>query len=485
MRKQALAMSTQATMKFGAHMDTQRQRSVNAIFHTICFAQFIIPYMVSSVSLALPSMGRELHATAIQLGLVEQSYLIAMAMTLLTFGRLGDLLGRGRVYACGFVVFTICSTAIGFMTNMTALLAVRCLQGMGAAALLSVAMALVTSLFPPEEQGRRVGILSGFIYTGLSVGPFLGGALVTNFGWRSLFWSVGPVAGVISIFCLMRMWNERGAASGERLDWVGSLLYAIPFALFIIGASRIVMPFGWLILLLGIVGFFLFYHVEKRTKIPLLDVILLQKNRFLSFGLIAAMGNYASLFGVTFFMSLYLQYVQGLNPQLTGLIMLVQPLAQIVVSPLAGKLIDRNKIGREKLANIGIAIIGISILSMALTAGRSFSIYLIPFELLLIGVGYGSFIVPNTVIVMSSVEKKQLGIASSLVAVMRNLGMVISMTCVTIVLSMFMPGQTVNPETIPVFLLTMRISLVICTLFAFVGFISSFARGKQRSTEAK
>lgn len=261
-------------------MNAPRQRSVTGIFYSICFAQFIIPYMVSSVSLALPSIGRDLHATAMQLGFVEQFYLIAMAMTLLTFGRLGDLLGRGKVYACGFVVFTICSAAIGFMTNITTLLVVRCIQGIGAAALLSISMALVTSLFPPEERGRRFGILSGFIYAGLSVGPFLGGAIVTNLGWRSLFWTVGPVAGVISIFCLLRMWNERGDASGERLDYKGSLLYALAFALFTIGASRIVMPFGWLILLLGIIGFFFFYHIEKKTKMPLLDVILLQKKPF-------------------------------------------------------------------------------------------------------------------------------------------------------------------------------------------------------------
>ena len=463
----------------GFVMNTPRQRSVTGIFYSICFAQFIIPYMVSSVSLALPSIGRDLHATAMQLGFVEQFYLIAMAMTLLTFGRLGDLLGRGRVYACGFVVFTICSAAIGFMTDITALLVVRCIQGVGAAGLLSISMALVTSLFPPEERGRRFGILSGFIYAGLSAGPFLGGAIVTNLGWRSVFWTVGPVAGIISIFCLMRMWNERGNASGESLDYKGSLLYGASFALFIIGASRIIMPFGWLIFLLGVIGFFIFYHIEKKTKMPLLDVILLKKNRLLSFGLIAAMGNYASICGVTFFVSLYLQYVQGLSPQITGIIMLVQPIAQVIVSPLAGRVIDRNKIGKEKLANIGIGLTGISLLCMALTAGRNFSLYVIPFELLFIGIGYGAFIVPNTVIVMGSVEKKQLGLASSLVAVMRNLGMVISMTCVTIIFSIFMASQAVTPETIPTFLLTMRISLVVCTFFALMGFVSSFARGKQ------
>ena len=133
-----------------------------------------------------------------------------------------------------------------------------------------------------------------------------------------------------------------------------------------------------------------------------------------------------------------------------------------------------------KLTNIGVVIITATLLCIAFTISMHTSVYFIAGELLLIGVGYGVFVVPNTLAIMTSVERKYYGIASSLVGTMRTLGMVISMTCATLMLSLFMGEHSVTPETLPTFLFTMRVSLIIFAFFAVAGLLSSFARGRRK-----
>ncbi len=462
---------------------SQTQKSpTNILFFTLCFSAFVVPIMVSAVGVALPSVGHDLGATALELGLVEQLYLLALAMTMLTFGRLGDLVGRGKIFTLGTILFTLSAIGIGFAPNMRWFIVIRFIQGLSAALTSAVAMALVASLFPPEMRGRKLGFISGVIYAGISLGPLIGGFITTNLGWRYIFWTLGPLSLVTCVFCVMYMWKDTGDAQGEKLDLKGSAFYAASIALVMLGASHGSELRGWIMMAAGIVGLFAFCFLELHTKMPLLDVGMMRKNRYFTFSLLAAMGNYASTFGLIFFMSLYLQYVTGLSPRAAGIILLLQPLMQMLLSPRFGKLADR--MDPSRLTNIGAIIITISLLCIAATLSMDTSVYLIAGELLFIGIGYGVFVVPNTLAIMTSVERRYYGVASSLVGTMRTLGMVISMTCATLMLSVFMGDHSVTPETLPTFLFTMRISLIIFAFFAIMGLLSSFARGKRQVSAA-
>lgn len=460
-------------------MDQKKTSPTNILFYTLCFSAFVVPIMVSAVGVALPSVGRDLGATALELGLVEQLYLLALAMTMLTFGRLGDLVGRGKIFTVGTIMFTLSAVGIGFAPNMRWFIVIRFIQGLSAALTSAVAMALVASLFPPEMRGRKLGFISGVIYAGISLGPLIGGFITTNLGWRFIFWGLGPLSVVTCIFSVMYMWKDVGDAQGEKLDLKGSVFYAVSIALIMLGASHGAEIRGWIMMGIGFIGLVAFCFLEVHTRMPLLDVGMMRRNRYFTFSLLAAMGNYASTFGLIFFMSLYLQYVTGLSPRTAGVILLLQPLMQMLLSPKFGKLADR--MDPAKLTNIGVVIITVSLLCIAATLSMHTSVYLIAGELLFIGIGYGVFVVPNTLAIMTSVERKYYGVASSLVGTMRTLGMVISMTCATLMLSIFMGEHSVTPETLPTFLFTMRISLIIFAFFAVMGLLSSFARGKRQA----
>ena len=189
------------------------------------------------------------------------------------------------------------------------------------------------------------------------------------------------------------------------------------------------------------------------------------------------MGNYASTFGITFMMSLYLQYVLGLSPRAAGGILLVQPIVQIFVSPVSGRLAD--KIEPAKLATIGMLISSAGLLATAFTVDQNASLWLLGLELAVIGAGFGIFISPNSTAIMSSVEKKQFGLASGMIASMRTLGMAVSMTSITLILSLLMGEGAITPKTIPVFLTCMRTGLVLFSVYACLGVVSSFVRGNR------
>ncbi|MBE9487457.1 MAG: MFS transporter, partial [Chloroflexi bacterium] len=166
-------------------MSTTSSRS--AILFAVCMAHFLMPFMMSAVGIALPDMGREFSASAMQLGLVETTYVLSASIFLLAMGRFGDIHGRRKIFQLGILVFTLIGGLISQAWSIEAVIALRFLQGMGGAMVMATTMAIVVSTFPPNERGKALGIAIASVYAGISCGPFFGGMLVSAFGWRSLF----------------------------------------------------------------------------------------------------------------------------------------------------------------------------------------------------------------------------------------------------------------------------------------------------------
>ena len=454
-----------------------------AVLFTVCSAQFMVPLMLTAVGVGLPSLGNELGATALQLGLVEQLYALSLAMTMLTFGRLGDLVGRRKVFLAGFIWFTALTCSLGFSNSIGLVIALRLLQGIGASILLAGSMALVASVFPPEMRGRAFGIVGVFTYTGLSLGPVLGGYITTHFGWRYIFLMSAPLGLLGCYLCLTKMRGEWREEAGGGMDWRGSLIYALGLALLMLGASHLGEGWPGALMVLAGLGFLIFFgYLETKTANPLLDVSAFLANRVFSLSCLAAMGSYASTFGVTFFMSLYLQYAKGYPPHEAGLVLLLQPLLQVLVTPLAGFFSDR--LSPAWLANIGMGLSGSGLLLAALSIGAETPVWLVAAQLGLIGLGIGIFVTPNSVVIMGSVDKKKYGVASGMIGTMRTLGMVTSITTATLTFSLLMGGQSVTRQSLPSFLQSMRICLVIFAVFSCLGILASLGRGRKTGRAA-
>ena len=459
----------------------QPAKSATMMMLTVCIAQFMAPFMLTSIGVALPSMGRDLGASAMQIGLVEQTYVLSLAMFMLTFGRLGDIVGQRIMFLVGLAIFTSFTCILGFSTSIYAVIFLRFFQGIGAATMLSGSMALVAAAFPPALRARKIGLVSACTYVGLSTGPVIGGYITAHFGWRHVFLAPVPIGVAAVLVCLLGMREMDKNASGERMDWFGSLVYGLSVGCIMTGAAHVRgSAVGLPLLLAGTIGLGLFLAVEKRSDSPLLDVHLLSHNRFFTLSSLAALGNYAATFGVVFFMSLFLQYAKGLSAREAGFILLLQPLMQVVTSPISGRLADRIAI--SKLATSGMLISAAGLLLASITLSIATPLWLVGLELMLIGAGFGIFITPNSTAIMDSVPRRQFGVASGMIGAMRTLGMATSMTTITVVFSLFMGDQAVTDTNLDQFIASMRTALVLFSVFSCLGVILSLSRGTRKQS---
>ena len=441
------------------------------------FAAFLTPFLTSAVNLALPSIGKDLHANAINLSWVISSFILTSAIFLLPFGRLGDIIGRKKIFTIGIVLFTISTFLIVFSQSIISLIILRIFQGFSSAMIFGTSMAILTSVFQPGERGRAIGINITATYLGLSLGPVIGGLLTHYFGWRSIFAFLVPFGIIAVILIQTKIKTEWAEAVGERFDWRGSVIYGIALASFMYGFSRLPSSLGWICIATGLLMAVVFLFFENKISNPVFDIRLILQNRIFAFSGIAALINYSATSAIGFFISLYLQYLKGLDARTAGLIMISQPIAMTLLSPVAGKLSDKRNPGAIASAGMGITASGLVLLCFI---SKTTPDYIIILLLLLMGIGFGLFSSPNSNAIMSSVEKRHLGVASGVVGTMRMVGQMMSMGIAMMLISLFIGKQTINPATYPGLISAMRMGFVIFSILSVFGIFASLARHEKR-----
>ena len=450
--------------------------SKKSVLLVATFAAFLTPFLSSAINLALPSIGKDLQANAISLGWVMSSFILSSAIFLLPFGRLADIIGRKKIFSLGILLFTISTFLIIFSQSITSLIVLRIFQGLSSAMIFGTSLAIITSVFKPGERGRAMGINITAVYLGLSCGPVLGGLLTQYFGWRSIFAFLVPF-GIISLILInRRIKTEWAESSAEKFDWSGSLIYGIALASFMYGFSRLPSYTGWVCIVIGLLMAIVFVIVEKNMKNPVFDIRLILRNRVFAFSGIAALINYSATSAIGFFISLYLQYLKGLDARSAGLIMISQPIAMTLLSPVAGKLSDRKNPGVIASTGMGLTALGLVLFCFIKETTPD---YLIVLLLILMGIGFGLFSSPNSNAIMSSVEKRHLGVASGVVGTMRMIGQMMSMGIAMMLISLYIGKQTINPATYPGLISAMRTGFLIFSTLSVFGIFASLARNKK------
>ena len=402
--------------------------------------------MISSVNVALPSIQKEFNADAVQLSWIATSLLLAVAVTLVPAGRIADIHGRKKIFTWGLFVYTLASLLAAFAGSVEMLIFLRVFQGIGSAMFLTTGMAIITSIFPPSKRGRAIGIYVAAVYIGLSVGPFVGGILTQNLGWRSLFIIVLPL-GIASILITLRyLKGEWADARGEHLDITGSLLYGFSILALVYGASLLPSKTAAYLMTAGTLCMAMFIRWELRVPYPVMEIRLFTRNKLFTFSSLAAMIHYAATNAVTFLISLYLQYIKGLSPQAAGMIIIAQPIMMAAFSPLAGKWSDR--IEPRKLASSGMGLTGLGLFLLSFIGTDTGLLYIV-FTLIILGFGFALFSSPNMNAIMSSVEKRYLGIASGTVATMRLMGQMVSMSIAMVMFAVLIGHTEISPANYP------------------------------------
>lgn len=450
-----------------------------ALFIAI-LAGFMTPFDLSAVNIALPAIGEQFSMDAVSLSWVSTAYLLASAIFLVPFGRIADIYGRKLVFSLGISIFTITSLALVFSPSSSVVILLRFVQGAGAALIFGTAVAILTTVTPPQDRGKAIGIYTTAVYIGLSVGPFLGGILTGFFGWQSIFLVNVPIGIFTVALVSWKLPGEWAECRGEPLDGIGSVLYGVSIVSVMLGFSQLPAMSAVLLILFGVAILALFILWELRNQSPVLNIRILVKNRVFAFSNLAALINYSATFAVTFFLSLYLQYIRGYSPQAAGLILIVQPVVMALFASFSGSMADRTDPGR--IASFGMALSVISLLLLVFIDETTPLPYLIVCMIIL-GLGLAFFASPNTTAIMGSVERKCYSVASGTLGTMRLVGQMLSMGIATIILALFIGKVAITPDTYARFLAGMRVAFVIFAVLCIAGIAFSLIRGKVGLTD--
>jgi EmrB/QacA subfamily drug resistance transporter len=376
----------------------------------------------SIVNIALKTLQDYFGAGLHEVEWVVLAYLLGIVCLLPSMGRLGDMIGKRRVYVGGFVIFTISSALCGIAWNIEALVVFRVLQAIGAAMIQSLGPALLVAAFPAKERGVALGYTGTIVAAGILTGPVLGGLLLRISGWQSIFYVNIPI-GIIGVLLTLRALPDDRTRSDQRFDIPGALLLASGLLLVLLALTEgQVWGFGdWktiLVLAAGVAGLVGFVAWERRAAAPMINLSLFS-NAIFSLSLLAAFMTF--LAGAFNFLLLpfYMQNVLGYDPQRTGLTLIASPIALSLVSPISGRLSDR--FGARWLGVAGLACTTLALWLFS-TLGTSSTQLDIILRLVLMGVGFGLFQSPNNSTIMGSAPRSAMGVASSLLAVMRTLG---------------------------------------------------------------
>lgn len=439
-------------------------------------ASFLAPFSGSATNVALPSIARDFALDAVSLSWVGMAYLLAAATALLPLGRLADIHGRKRVFTWGVLTYAAASLACALAPTGELLLAARVLQGLGGAAIFGTNVAILTSVLPPGRRGAALGLNVAAVYLGLSLGPCLGGLLTEQVGWRSLF-HLGALLGLVLAVVVRRgLQGEWRESHGEPFDATGAGLYSAGLLALMYGFSRLpaaraaVLAAAGLALLVGFVAW------ERRARHPLLPLDLFLENRVFALSNVAALINYSATFAVGFLLSLHLQYVQGLNAQAAGLVLVAQPAVMTLVSPWAGRLSDRHEARLVASAGMALTALGLGLLT---TLSEATSLLAIVVCLCVLGCGFGLFSSPNTNAVMAVVERQRYGVASATLGTMRLSGQMLSMAIATLLLALFVGPVAITAERREPLLTALRVACAVFCGLCVLGTFASLARGRR------
>jgi EmrB/QacA subfamily drug resistance transporter len=441
----------------------------------VAISSFLTPFTGSSVNIALPSIGREFLLDAVALSWVATSYLLAAATFLVPFGRIADIHGRKRIFLFGITIHTIASILCAISNSGTWLIAFRAMQGLGGAMIFGTGVAILTSVFPAPERGRALGVNVAAVYVGLSVGPLVGGSLTEHLGWRSIFFLNAFLGLIVIIAVLWKLKGEWAGARGEKFDYTGAIIYCLTLVTMIYGFSALpALPGVWLILI-GVLGLVAFVRWEVRLEHPVLNIAFFRDNTVFRFSNLAALINYSATYAVAFLLSLYLQYIKSLTPEQAGLILVAQPVIQVICSPIAGSLSDR--IEPRIVASTGMALTTTGLILLTFLSSNT-ELAFVLISLVILGLGFGFFSSPNTNAVMSSVDKRFYGVASGMLGTMRLTGQMFSMGVTLLLFALYIGRVQITPEYYTLFLKSMKTAFIISAALCFAGIFASIARGR-------
>jgi len=458
---------------------------------TVSIGAFVTTLDASIVNISFPSLTKIFAVEPSVILWVTVTYLLVSVSLMLTVGKLGDALGRKKIFATGFALFTVGLVFCSLSQSVTQLILSRMVQGIGAAMIISLGTAIVAASFPASERGKALGILGAVVSAGLIAGPVLGGFVLDVLDWRAIFYTRVPIGMVGTVMACVLLEEQRGGEKNFHFDWWGAILlcatlsclilffnlggkqgYRSPPALTLAGATTMLL--------------ILFIVQENRASEPTVDLRLFQNRVFVSANLslgfmFFALGSYV------FLMPFYLIDGMGLSARHTGLLLAVVSVTTMVVAPLSGWLSDR--IGSRLLCTTGMTIVCAALFGISRLGVESDTANVV-LKLFLFGIGSGLFQSPNNSAIIGAVPGNRMGTASAMIATTRQVSISLGIAAAGTLFAgyqTFFSAKLAQSRIDP--LMIGKLSLVssfqktlfIAAMICCIGIFTSYVRGKRRN----
>lgn len=424
------------------------------------------------VNVILPTLAVEFETDISTVQWVSGLHRLVITGLLLIYGKIGDRYGHVRLFLMGLVAWAFFSALIGFSQSVYQVILFRAFLGVAQGTAVVMPIAIITSVFPPEERGRALGLHTSCVGFGGGLGPVFGGLLTDLIGWRFLFFVNSGIALAALLWGLRWIrWEKATAKVSFDLAGAASVFIFLFSIILWVGQGR---AWGWtsptslsLLTLAILVGLFLVW-IEGRVTAALIKFSLFS-NLTLLLGTLAALFNYLAQYMVTFVMPFYIQFVLGFSPSKLGIIMVAIPIANLVMGPVSGSLSDR--IGSKPLMIVGAALCTLALISMSWLDAAS-SPWDVAWRLGFFGFGAATFNTPNHNAIMSSIERNNLGVAAGILTLGRNVGWALGIAVAGTILY----GQTpsgLSTQQAGHLLDLVKVAFFVATLLSVIAFVAA------------
>lgn len=442
----------------------------NIVLLICAVLSFFTVFAFNAVMIVIPSIASEYGMNNIAQNWVTIIFLLVVAVISVPAGQISGKYGLKKVTVLSILLFIAISVVNVFAPTTEMFLACRLILGIALAFINVTSMAMVVSAFKIEERGKALGINITGVYLGLFLSPVIAGILNYQLGWKSVVLFSIPFLIVLLILLLFKVQDEWVTFENVSLDLKGSFVYGIGMLLFIYGFTILNETTGVVLTVLGILTLALFAYIELRPVNPVFDVRFFKNKQFLSANF-ASLSAYLATFAVTTILNYHFQYIKGYDSQFAGLILIVAPVFQVAIAPIAGRLSDRYV--PQVLAAIGMGLGTISLVLFSLLDADTSLLFII-IAMIFYGVGFGLFSPPNTNVIMSSVPPQATSVASASVATMRTLGQTMSMGILTLVFAFVMGNVPIVEQYYPQLITSSQITCLICVILCIVSVFASF-----------
>ena len=394
---------------------------------------------------------------------------LVVAVCTVPAGQISGKFGVKNSLLAGVLVFLIGSIGACLAFSTETFLVFRVLQGAGMAFLNVSAMAMVVQAVKPQNRGKALGFTVTGVYLATSLSPVICGFLVHNLGWRSMFYFVIPFLVLCIILMIVKIPHEWKTYENDKIDKIGSIIYAIGILAFVYGFTTLTNTTGLILTIFGLVMLVIFGAYELRQTSPVFNMNLFKNKKFTSSN-IAALCSYIAVMVVTTILNYHFQYVRGWDAQMSGMILIITPIIMAVMAPNSGKLSDR--IHPQKLAALGIGIAAVALGILTFLTGDT-PLYIVVIAMILQGIGMGLFSSPNMNAIMSSVPPKDAPTASASQATMRTIGQTMSLGLSTLVFAWIMGTLPLATQYAGMIVSASQIICGICTAACILAVFAS------------